>query len=599
MIFLKNVLFIQKLSSSELTIIILFIIACLGIVLYFFINFLLKKIIEERNKRYHKTSLLAYKSFVLDFKKNKIRYFNTSKINVIKEGKLQSFFDIIQENDRKLFEQWIDSLFENDYAQNDKSIMLLLNLRIKTFANKKFYSKYLLKAYKVVKDTRLIYLSLIRLKKYPLESKNNILFNKKPHKYLVSFDECKLYFKQNFFNRGNMYLIQINSLDTADNTFFNKKEIYSLVLNKIFSFFKKETSLFLALEPNENTVQFFIFETHFLTGFQLNTFLEEMANEINKIFEISSYSRAFGFRIVGSKTTELSTNFEENIKTFINIEKFLEDDLKIFTVYKKQSSELQAIDYSSRSAAEYILKNKNINVAFRSIIHVASKRVMTYAFMYFLSLKSQYFNNYDEFKKLIEKNNRKKDLISLEAKKIIQTFINQKETTNVKLIYSLSLEDLKYTSTIFSHIGNINEANLVLTFLNNEFIDSDDDDYYVTLIKSLKEKGYECGLKVSLNDYTLKEGIYNLFDMFFFDLHGLKNFKQNTREFLSIHSLLEKFLKYKKPLILINCPSWNSIELLAKSGITYFSSDVITPKSPMLLPLDKKVTKKLLNMYKS
>ena len=158
---------------------------------------------------------------------------------------------------------------------------------------------------------------------------------------------------------------------------------------------------------------------------------------------------------------------------------------------------------------------------------------------------------------------------------------------------------LKYTSTIFSHIGNINEANLVLTFLNNEFIDSDDDDYYVTLIKSLKEKGYECGLKVSLNDYTLKEGIYNLFDMFFFDLHGIKNFKQNTREFLSIHSLLEKFLKYKKPLILINCPSWNSIELLAKSGITYFSSDVITPKSPMLLPLDKKATKKLLNMYKS
>ena len=279
MIFLKNVLFIQKLSSSELTIIILFIIACLGILLYFFINFLVKKIIEERNKRYRKTSLLAYKSFVLDFKKNKIRYFNTSKINVIKEGKLQSFFDIIQENDRKLFEQWIDSLFENDYAQNDKSMVLLLNLRIKTFANKKFYSKYLLKAYKVVKDTRLVYLSLIRLKKYPLESKNNILFNKKPHKYLVSFDECKLYFKQNFFNRGNMYLIQINSLDTADNTFFNKKEIYSLVLNKIFSFFKKETSLFLALEPNENTMQFFIFETHFLTGFQLNTFLEEMANE--------------------------------------------------------------------------------------------------------------------------------------------------------------------------------------------------------------------------------------------------------------------------------------------------------------------------------
>ena len=41
-----------------------------------------------------------------------------------------------------------------------------------------------------------------------------------------------------------------------------------------------------------------------------------------------------------------------------------------------------------------------------------------------------------------------------------------------------------------------------------------------------------------------------------------------------------------------------AIEILVKSGVEYFSSDVISAKSQMLLPLDKKICKKLLNMYK-
>ena len=36
-----------------------------------------------------------------------------------------------------------------------------------------------------------------------------------------------------------------------------------------------------------------------------------------------------------------------------------------------------------------------------------------------------------------------------------------------------------------------------------------------------------------------------------------------------------------------------SIELLVKSGLEYFSAECISPKSPMLLPLDKKISRKL------
>jgi len=129
-------------------------------------------------------------------------------------------------------------------------------------------------------------------------------------------------------------------------------------------------------------------------------------------------------------------------------------------------------------------------------------------------------------------------------------------------------------------------------------IDFEDDLTYIHTIKNIQTKGYECGIIITQNDYTLKDSTYNLFNYFIFDLSSITTIKSNSREFMNLHSNLEKFVKFNKPIVCINVYSWAIMELLIKSGINYVSSKEINGGSTLLLPLEKKAERKLTTMMR-
>lgn len=577
-------------------------ISIFSIIIVLLVSFLLISQIIRINKEKNINLLMKngfnnFSTLIFDLKFRKITCLNIKKKEKIKEISLDTFTNNLSEKDSKEFLFFLDTLFENAYNSDSKESTFLGNIKQKG-GKKETQLLYLFHATHIFKKEKIIYFNVYELKYLGNNKKQkNVLINKSK-KLTYEIQDIKLLFNQDYFIRGNAYLIHVYDIDGGINTKINKTILDYMVLDCIHKAFRFIPSIIYFSIEEDGHSSIIISDSKQLTSFQLMRLVDFLEQRIEEMFEINSLEKNYDFRIVASKYNELSNNFDEAIKTLFDIERFIEDDKKKTLVYKKQSSEIQTIDSSYRSEIDRILKGRALEISFRPIVHITSKRVMTYGFLYYLSLNNSNFSSFDDFKKTAEKFQRKKDAFSLEARKVISTFISYKETTNVKLAYPINLEDVSYINQIFSHISRINEANLILSFQNNEFIDIEDNDINLRFINNLSTKGYECGLIIKPDDYTLKENIYNLFDVFFFDLSDIKNLKQNSREFFKIHSLLEKFVKYKKPLITINVSSKTAIELLVKSGITYFSSDALSPKSPMLLPLDQKIIKKLLNMYK-
>ena len=132
---------------------------------------------------------------------------------------------------------------------------------------------------------------------------------------------------------------------------------------------------------------------------------------------------------------------------------------------------------------------------------------------------------------------------------------------------------------------------------NNDFVDSETNVSLINNIRSLQSRDYEVYVKINNGDYNLRSATYSLFDGFMINTKS-QNGKSENREFIVTRAMLDKLVKFKAPIVSVSCTSWNEVELLVKSGVYLFSSEVIAETSPMLVPIDKKVIKRLLNMYK-
>ena len=76
----------------------------------------------------------------------------------------------------------------------------------------------------------------------------------------------------------------------------------------------------------------------------------------------------------------------------------------------------------------------------------------------------------------------------------------------------------------------------------------------------------------------------------------MEEVKENNRIRLSLYALIESLLKYNRPIIATDLEGWQAVELIIKSGITYISSDAVSPSNDMLLPIEKKKLEKLTAM---
>ena len=112
-------------------------------------------------------------------------------------------------------------------------------------------------------------------------------------------------------------------------------------------------------------------------------------------------------------------------------------------------------------------------------------------------------------------------------------------------------------------------------------------------LKALHSNKFELAMLMKDKNLLLDPSTYTNFDYFVVGASMIGEIKKNAITRLSIHSLVEQLLKYKKPILATDLEGWQSIELIVKSGITIVSSEAISPSNDMLLPVEKKKMDKL------
>ena len=158
---------------------------------------------------------------------------------------------------------------------------------------------------------------------------------------------------------------------------------------------------------------------------------------------------------------------------------------------------------------------------------------------------------------------------------------------------------MEYVNRTFAHISGISEANIVLILNEDELLNlpTDNNDNLIEVIKTFKSKGYEVALHLNDNEAALTNTVYEAFDAYLISVSShISSNKSQNRQLPSFQALIEKLLRYNKPIIAIDIPSWSLVEYVIKLGVEIVSSEAIAPRDENVLPINKKSIVRLKNM---
>ena len=580
------------LSIEEITFIVL------GISLFLFITLtigitLFDWKISKKNKEIINHRYNMSQNIIVDFFNQEVRIVSLKNLRKSFKLSLVEYLNLFEQSEQNVIKNWMQGLLDGSIDPDIDENMVKVADSFVDFDNKKSIIKTLILCTYIDKSKKTLFFESELLLNTPADTigKNN---KRNESKYYYELSEIKNKYDKGAFSKGCLFEIRLIKKENILST-YNVDFIKVIILDAIYKVLSKNNAFFYF---TNNKMELCLIDDRSITNFMLPRYVNQIKEKISEILEIRGYLNNFDFYIVSSLISDLDKNYDNS---YLVLEKYFNLDLdykRKYFIYKPDHEGKLDLEQSYRTEINRLIRNQNLEVYFRPLVHIANKRVINMGYLSFVKPVNTIFKDLDEIKKFAKMYDLDKDLFSLIIRKIIPTFINEKENVTQKLAIKVSVDQIGYATRSIPHFSGISNAYLILCFDSKELIDLEDDEDLMRGIKNLKDKGYEIGLYLTSNDYVLKRSTYSIFDYFFFNALLPNNVKVSSQEFLKAHQYLEKLIKFDAIMVGIEGLNMQSIELLVKSGLEYFSADCISPKSPMLLPLDKKISGKLLNMHK-
>ena len=245
-----------------------------------------------------------------------------------------------------------------------------------------------------------------------------------------------------------------------------------------------------------------------------------------------------------------------------------------------------------REQINNLIKQGNIRYLFRPIINV--KKPEVFGYLQTIRTYGSSFASYNELIRYATLCGKSHDLFAVFAKNALPRFASEIVKSNTPLFYPVSIFDFEDITIVFPQISRIEKIHLVLVFEENEISQNVAHiDEIMDQLKMLKHMGYDVALSMMDKSLLLDTNFYKIFDYFIAGTSMTGELKKNNFSRLSLRSLIESLLKYKKIIIANDLEGWQSVELMIKSGVDYVSSEAISPYSELILPVEKKKLKKL------
>lgn len=571
----------------------IFIIVIISIgIIFLIITILVTKKKEIEYSEYLKRKFNINRTFIIDFKSQSVEYFSFRNLKDIIKISYTDFLKMMEDKEQNKFNNWLLDLYQQNEILTPDKLTFITDIKMQDLI-KSYCSRILFNVKVIDKAKGMIYLDSVLLNNLPSEYNRLKKGIFKKDTFLIS--EIARFYAHGLFQKGSIYIIDFYRKANT-NPRINEYEYRYIVLNAIYQ--KKNALSFYVLLSDENPLEITILNTKMLNDFQINREMKSMVRSINEILEVHGFKTFYEFSIVGSKTSELDNDFIKAHETLRNVSRLMRDDGKEFLLYKNDNRESRNVEESYKAEVNKIIKMQLINLGFSPLVKIANKRVLTLGYIAKVKPKGSIFENIDEVKKYALKYNLDKELFSMITRKMIPTFNNEKDNNNLRLFIPIKIHEIQYVIRSLPHMNLATNTKIGIILQNNDFVDSETNATLINNIKTLQSRDYEVFVTINNGDYNLRSATYSLFDGFMINTKPTNGSKGESREFLVTRAMLDKLVKFKTPIVSINSTSWNEVELLVKSGVYLFSSEVIAETSPMLIPVDKRVVKKLLNMYK-
>lgn len=538
---------------------------------------------DQQYNREVQTAINPTRIYVVDFGRDRSLFFDKRKFSKRSEKNIEGFFHQFESNAVDGIRNWLEALLRGEdvplFYEADVNVAKLKST---------FFS--LLQVLKIDRERKIVYLESYLLRYLRPRHQINRRLDDKTKTYFHNLDKITPIFKKaHHKGRGILMIIRFFKLQKRRE---DDIDLEKLLITQL----KDHLTLFL----NQHRVMFDLDDLHvgvFDSKAQDYKKTRIIANSIQhqllsfmKINGIDGYSFSIG--VVEAKIFANLTDIIEVARGAA----FLAESKNQFVVYHDnlQPETGLSSDYV-RAELDHFIKDKKMQLLFRPIVSVEQAKIE--GFISFIEPFQSVFNTYQELTEFAIRSGRDKELFSVVTRKITSLFYNEVPERDIKLFMPVQLINRDSIIRSLTRMNHVDVLKIVLMF------DSDDIEESLTkidevkiVLEEIKSAGFEISLTLKDSELVLPNTIYEIFDFYFADQTILKNTYKNERNRLYLLAALGKLLRYKKPIILIDLPTWTDIEYFVRAGVDYISSDEISKKSQMLLPIEKKKASKIMNL---
>lgn len=535
------------------------------------------------NKKYEgkiRDASFSVRVYTIDLENETVTFFNRSNLKKRTTLSVIKFYEHFPTDEREDLIEWINDLIDDEKdTQRYKEIHVIAKHRKSNFFS-----------FLEVKDVD-YKKKIIRIDSYLLKP-SNVRKAKK--------DELLAFSTQEAFN--NMLL---NSTSTKGFTvafdFYNLRnndEINHLAFVQIKNVFK---NYILTNRPIIELAshQIIVSDLKASNRLQFVQLINSIKNEVNSLLMLQSLQDQIGYTMSAIENKYMMKEPERLVNTLLSLTQIARDDKEPIIWYEEgRNLESEHGDETYRTEVERIIRDKKLRYTFRPIIDLDKCRVIGY--QSFAEPLDSFFGSIKELKNYASRTEDDRILFATISRNIIARYAQENSNQSNRLFLQVNNFERHYVNRTFAHIANIKTIHIVLVYDEEELTNLVDDAVTIAEIRNFKSRGYEVALELNDNDLTLTSALYDSFDYFIVDVNAnlrLGN-KSVQRSLLNFRGLVEKLLKYHRPIIAADIPVWDTVELIDKLGITLISSEVVSPSSENVLPISVKSTMKIKNITK-
>lgn len=542
-------------------------------------------VIEQNKARNFKKEMsdqsASIRVFYINRPRNHVRYFNLSNMSDVKIATMEGFYASFPVPEQAKVRNWIDALLEGKNEQNYLQVDVYFRRERRTMPS-------------------FLHVDSVNVSQGILHLESFLLhFDKPPHSSIRTFSsegELNQILKINENKKGFTFCFTLcrgkNGLPGFDR---HLKD--SDVSNELFLRFKN--ALFPYVSGNEKVIR--------LSNTEIVVVNFDMADMSSAIFYALRVKDGVDKTLDGGKRRLVASKFQVQCgivdnrdvpddsdslleaarKSAFNAIENPSDSLAFFSKGDKIMSPADELHY--RSEVDRIIFEKKLSFSYRPIYSVTKKKI--YGYMSRCIPVGTSFGSIDELKNYALRAKDEKNLFAAIAKRIIPTFVSERMEKSHRLFFPARMDERILITSFFPHYNAAKEANLIFLFKEEDianYLDPVNKEILFKFIATLKRNGFGFAIYLKGKSLALDKSIYGECDAFFVDFSSRIENNMDTAIRSELHALVERLIRYKKPIIGTNLMNWNAIELVVGSKLEYISSDSFAPYEAMFKPINSK-----------